>query len=186
MAKLYDSIDAERRAFIEKQHMFFVATAPLDADGHVNLSPKGHDCFRILDEHKVCYLDLTGSGNETSGHLAENGRITFMWCAFDGSANIMRLYGKGHTALPGSPEFESLIGLFPQYPGVRQIIVADIDRVQSSCGYAVPKMKYTGERETLNKWAEQKSEAQLADYHRSKNTSTIDGLRAPIADVVGT
>ncbi|MEA5594672.1 pyridoxamine 5'-phosphate oxidase family protein [Rivularia sp. UHCC 0363] len=134
MAKVFDSITEELQKFIANQQMFFVATAPLSSTGHVNLSPKGLESFRILSQHKVAYLDLTGSGNETSAHLQENGRITLMFCAFEEPPCILRLYGSGNTILPGNPDWESLCSEFPQIPGTRQIIVADIDRVQTSCG----------------------------------------------------
>src|ERR687893_231773 len=122
----YDGITAELREFIERQRMFFVATAPLAAGGHVNVSPKGLDCFRVLGARRVAYLDLTGSGNETSAHLRENGRLTLMFCAFQGPPRILRLYGTGTTALPGSPTWAELRPLFPDHPGARQIIVADV------------------------------------------------------------
>src|SRR5258708_16985973 len=136
MAKVYDSINDDLKDFIGEQHVFFVATAPLDGAGHINLSPKGLDCFRILSPRQVAYLDLTGSGNETSAHLHENGRITFMFCAFDGPPNILRLYGTGRTILAGSPEWADLNHHFPTIPGARQIIITDITLVQTSCGYA--------------------------------------------------
>src|SRR5690242_15176334 len=117
MAKLYDSINDDLREFIAEQHVFFVATAPLDAAGHVNVSPKGLDSFRILSPNRVAYLDLTGSGNETSAHLHENGRITIMFCAFNGSARILRLYGHGRTILPGSSEWPELFSMFTAQHG---------------------------------------------------------------------
>lgn len=176
MAKFYQSITPAIREFIEQQHLFFVASAPLSADGHVNLSPKGMDTFRILSEHEVAYLDLTGSGNETSAHLLENGRITFMFCSFTAQANIVRLFGTGRAILPGTPEWDALSPLFPVYPGVRQIITATIHKTQTSCGYAVPFMEYVGERDTLNKWARGKGEDGIAQYHQEKNLCSQDGL----------
>jgi hypothetical protein len=158
MGKVVESINETLQTFIEAQHIFFVASAPLDPAGHVNLSPKGLDCLRVLSPHRVAYLDLTGSGNETSAHLLENGRITFMFCAFDGPPNIVRLYGQGRVILPDSPEWPELSALFPPYPGTRQIVVADIDRVQTSCGYAVPLYEFVDDRETLIKWAEVKGD----------------------------
>ncbi len=117
MAKLFESITEELQKFIANQHMFFVGTAPLDSNGHVNLSPKGLESFRILSAHKVAYLDLTGSGNETSAHLQENGRITIMFCAFEGAPSILRLYGTGKTILPNNLEWESLYSQFSEIPG---------------------------------------------------------------------
>jgi hypothetical protein len=181
VAKFYDAISDELREFIEAQHIFFVATAPMAGDGHVNLSPKGHDVFRVLGPNRVGYLDLTGSGNETSAHLLENGRITFMFCAFEGPANILRLYGTGRAVLPQSPEWADLAPQFNLLPGTRQIIVADIDQVQTSCGFAVPFFDYVGERETLQKWAENRGEDGLAVYWSEKNTQSIDGLPTPLA-----
>ena len=131
MGKVVERITDELRAFIEAQPLFFVGTAPLEVDGHVNLSPKGLDCLRVLGPHRVAYLDLTGSGNETSAHLAQNGRITLMFCAFQGPPNILRLYGRGTTVLPGDSARGELRPLFPAYPGVRQIITVSVHRVQT-------------------------------------------------------
>jgi hypothetical protein len=181
MGKFYQSITEKLAEFIRAQPLFFVATAPLGAEGHVNLSPKGLDSFRVLGPNQVAYLDLTGSGNETSAHLAENGRVTFMFCAFSGPPNILRLYGQGRTVLPGDGEWDELAGLFPRIPGARQVIVADISLVQTSCGYAVPLMEQVGERDTLTRWAERKGEEGLDAYRREKNVRSIDGLDAPLA-----
>ena len=181
MGKFYDHIPADQQAFIREQHVFFVASAPLSPDGHVNVSPKGMDCFRVLGPNQVAYLDLTGSGNETSAHIAENGRITFMFCALTGPPNILRLYGHGQTALPDSAEWAALHTQFPDYAGARQIIVAEIDRVQTSCGFAVPFMDYQSERETLVKWAESKGEPALTDYRTTNNAKSVDGLPTPLA-----
>ncbi len=154
MAKVHDSIDDHIREFISNQHLFFVSTAPLSAEGHVNLSPKGLDCFRVLSPLRVGYMDLISSGNETSAHLLENGRITFMFCSFDGPPNILRLYGRGHAVLPGSIEWGALSPLFTILPSTRQLIIADITRVQTSCGFGVPLYDYQGERDQHTKWAE--------------------------------
>jgi Pyridoxamine 5'-phosphate oxidase len=182
MAKLYDHITDHLAEFIRAQPMFFVASAPLAADGHVNVSPKGLDCLRILSPQRVAYLDLTGSGNETSAHLHENRRITFMFCAFNRPPSILRLYGQGYTILPGSEEWEQLKPLFPDYSGARQIIAADIDRVQTSCGYAVPLMDYVGQRDTLLRWANTKGDQELEEYRCEKNVRSIDGLPTPLAE----
>lgn len=180
MAKFYDEISERLQEFIGAQHMFFVATAPLSADGHVNLSPKGQDCFRVLTPHRVAYLDLTGSGNETSAHLHENGRITFMFCAFDGAPNIVRLFGTGRVVLPSDAEWADLRGMFPQIPGGRQIVIADIHKAQTSCGQAVPLMEFVADRDILNKWAEIKGPEGLSAYWCEKNTASIDGLPTPL------
>jgi hypothetical protein len=181
MGKVYEALTEDLQTFIQAQHVFFVATAPLSAEGHVNLSPKGLDSFRILSPNRVAYLDLTGSGNETSAHLYENRRITFMFCAFDGPPNILRLYGTGRTILPDAPEWVELLPRFPAYPGIRQIILADITRVYTSCGYAVPRMEYVGERDTWVRWAETKGEEALVTYRQEKNSFSIDALPAPLS-----
>ena len=178
MGKVFDSITSELQAFIEAQPMFFVATAPLAPGGHVNLSPKGLDCLRILSPHRVAYLDLTGSGNETAAHLAENGRITIMLCAFSGAPRIVRLHGRGEVVLPSDTAWASLIDGFSALPGVRQIITVDVTRVQTSCGFGVPHMELVGQRDTLLRWAEAKGDA-LPRYREAKNARSIDGLPAP-------
>ena len=181
MAQTYDVITPELQSFINAQPMFFVATAPLDALGHVNLSPKGLDSFRVLSPLQVAYLDLTGSGNETSAHLLENGRITFMFCAFSGPPRILRLYGQGRIVLPGAAGWDELQPLFPTLPGIRQVIVAEITRVQTSCGFGVPLMHYEGQRDTLSRWATAKGEDGLVTYRQQKNMASIDGLPTVLA-----
>ncbi|WP_421656148.1 pyridoxamine 5'-phosphate oxidase family protein [Leptothermofonsia sp. ETS-13] len=181
MAKLFDEITDELQRFIVNQHIFFVATAPLSSLGHVNLSPKGLDSFRILSPRQVAYLDLTGSGNETSAHLQENGRITFMFCAFQDAPCILRLYGHGYVVLPDSPQWEELYPLFCPIPGMRQIIVADIERVQTSCGTGVPLYEYQGQRDALLNWAVKKGEQGIREYQQLKNRVSIDGLLTPLA-----
>ena len=173
MGDIHASITPRLAAFIERQPLFFVASAPLSADGHVNVSPKGQDTFRVLSPHQVAYLDLTGSGNETSAHLAENGRVTFMFCAFEGPPQILRLFGTGRTVLPGDGEWDDLRGRFGEgIVGVRQAIVADIHRVQTSCGYAVPRMDLVEDRDTLDRWARNKGPLRLEDYRREKNVAS--------------
>ena len=181
MGKDHSQINDDHRAFIENQRMFFVCTAPLNGEGRINLSPKGFDCFRVLSPTRVGYLDIVGSGNETSAHLLENGRITFMFCAFDGPPKILRLYGKGRTVLPGDDEWNELVNHFTLLPATRQIIVADIFQVKSSCGFGVPIYEYTGERDHAFKWAENKGEDGLEDYKKEKNMISMDGLPTPIA-----
>jgi hypothetical protein len=176
MGKFHDSIKPAHKEFIEKQHIFFVSTAPLSADGHINLSPKGLDCFRVLADNKVAYMDLISSGNETSAHTLENGRITFMFCSFDGAPNILRLYGKGFTVLPGSAEWTTYASHFTIYPSTRQLIVADIDLVQTSCGFGVPLFEYVGERAIHFDWAEKKGADGLLDYIQKNNLTSLDGL----------
>jgi len=176
MAKFYDSILDQHREFIAKQKMFFVASSPLSLDGHVNLSPKGSDSFRVLSDHRVAYMDVIGSGNETSAHLLENGRITFMFCAFEGPPNILRLYGHGRTILPGDSEWNDLTQHFQLQLATRQVIVADIDKVQTSCGFSVPLYEYLGERDHAEKWALKKGAEGLEAYKAEKNRTSMDGL----------
>ena len=180
MAKFFDTMSEHIQKFIEEQHVFFVASAPLSAEGHVNLSPKGMDSLRVLSPNRVAYIDLIGSGSETSAHLRENGRITLMWCAFKGKPDIVRLYGNGRAVLPSDPEWQELSALFPHYINARQIITADIHMVQTSCGYAVPVMEYVGDRDTLTRWAEAKGEDGLVEYVCEKNVESIDGLPTPL------
>ena len=176
MGSFFNFIEVKHQSFIEQQKMFFVATAPVGADGHINLSPKGMDSFRVLTPNKVAYLDLVGSGNETSAHILENGRITFMFCAYDGPPNILRLYGKGRTVLPKHEEWTALAANFITPLGTRQIIVADIDMVQTSCGYSVPLFTYKGERNHADKWAQNKGKDGLEKYMKDKNQVSMDGL----------
>jgi hypothetical protein len=175
MGKLFTAILPEHEAFIAKQRVFFVGTAPLAADGHVNISPKGYDAFRILSPTEVAYLDVTGSGNETSAHVLENGRITFMFVAFEGPPMILRLYGTGRVVLPNTPEWDAIAPRFELLPGTRQIVCATLHAVKTSCGFSVPFYEYAGERDTLIKWAENKG-GSLPDYHREKNVVSMDGL----------
>ena len=167
------------RSFIEAQPLFFVATAPLAPDGHVNVSPKGLDgTFVVLDEHSVAYLDLTGSGSETVAHLRENGRITVMFCAFEGAPNIVRLHGTGRYVALHDAEFASYRGFFADHPGARGIVVVDVHRVSDSCGYAVPLMTHDGDRDLLTRWADNRGDEGLATYRAAKNATSIDGLPA--------
>lgn len=177
MATQYSQLDPVHRDFIARQHIFFVASA---ADGaRINLSPKGLAGMRVLDERTACYLDLTGSGNETAAHLRADGRLTFMFCAFEGAPLILRLYGRGRVALRGSAEYARVLadafgGAEPV--GARQIVILDIDLVQTSCGYGVPHYVYQDERPSLVRWAESKGEEGLAAYRREKNARSMDGL----------
>ncbi|MGI0486153.1 pyridoxamine 5'-phosphate oxidase family protein [Pantanalinema rosaneae CENA516] len=180
MAKLFDRITEELQQFIAIQPIFFVATAPLSRSGHVNMSPKGLDSFRILSPYQVAYLDLTGSGNETSAHLQENGRITFMFCAFQEPPCILRLYGQGRVVLPDTPDWHDLYAKFVPIPGARQIIVADISRVQTSCGLGVPLFEHQAQRQHLVTWADKKGEQGLKEYRQLKNSVSVDGLPTPL------
>jgi hypothetical protein len=182
MGKLFDALLPEHEDFIRKQRLFFVGSAPLSEEGHINLSPKGHDVIRIISSTEIAYLDLTGSGNETSAHIAENGRITLMFCSFEGPPLILRGYGKGRVILPETSEWDHLIPQFELLPGARQIIFITLHKIQTSCGYAVPNFSYTGERETLQRWAIQKGEEGLEQYQREKNSISLDGLPTPIGE----
>jgi hypothetical protein len=176
MGKFHPKILPEHEAFIRDQHIFFVATSPLKNDGRVNLSPKGLDAFRVLSDHEVGYMDLISSGNETSAHTRENGRITFMFCSFGDKPLIMRLYGKGRAAIKGSAEYVHYAPLFTTFPSTRQLVIAEIDLVQTSCGFGVPLFKYEGERDIHFEWAERKGEEGLKEYIRKNNLVSLDGL----------
>ena len=184
MAKVFEEITPNLQAFIQQQQLFFVATAPRSDQGHVNLSPKGLDSFRVLSPNRVAYLDLTGSGNETSAHLQENGRITLMFCAFTDKPMILRLYGQGRTVLPEhTDDWQNLQPHFDAIAGQRQIVVADIHRVQTSCGMGVPLFDYQGQRDELLNWAEKKGPESLAEYQLKKGSQSIDGLLTPIGAI---
>ena len=177
MGKVYPGIDPKLARWMTAQPMFVVATAPLDADGLINVSPKGMaGTFTVVDEHTVAYLDLTGSGIETIAHLRQNGRIVVMFTAFDGRPNIVRLHGRGEAVLPGDPRFDELLPRFSTHPGVRSIIVIAVQRVSDSCGYAVPRMDYVDDRTVLDLSNAKQGEDGLAEYRRKKNSASLDGL----------
>jgi hypothetical protein len=178
MATVVGAIDDAIGAFIGAQHMFFVATAPLAEDGHVNLSPRGLDTFRMLSPHRVAWLDHVGSGAETIAHVRENGRLTVMFCAFQGPPKIVRLHGRGGVLRPADDGFAELRALFGEAPPARAIITLDVDRVSHSCGFGVPLYEYKGQRTQLTDWADRKGEAALRAYQAQKNARSIDGLPA--------
>src|SRR5262249_33298123 len=165
-----------------EQLVFFVASAPLSANGHVNVSPKGLDTFRVLGPQQVAYLDLTGSGNETAAHVTENERLTIMFCGFSVRPQIVRLYCLARVVVGASEEWPSMIKQFPNHPGRRQVIVGDVEFVQTSCGYAVPEMKFVSGRETLTRWAEAKGDEGLVEYRRMHNRASLDVLETPVTD----
>lgn len=179
MGAALTAISPELEAFIKAQHVFFVGSAPGEG-GHVNVSPKGLDTLRILSPTRVAYLDLTGSGNETAAHVTQNGRLTIMFCAFEGKARIVRLYGRGRVVMPGDGEWAGLAGAFPAQAGARQVIVLEIERVASSCGFGVPRLAFVGERPDLPEWAQRKGETGLEEYRAKVNRVSIDGLPAPV------
>ena len=179
MGKVHEAVAGRLRDFIEAQHVFFVATAPLAADGHVNMSPRGiQGTFAVLDEHTFAWLDGTGSGSETIAHLRENGRITVMFCAFDGPPNIVRLHGTGRVVTVYDEGYDELAAHFAELPGARAVVVVDVERISDSCGWGVPLMSYEGERNLLQPYFERKGVDGSADYRRRKNRASLDGLPA--------
>jgi Pyridoxamine 5'-phosphate oxidase len=176
MGSIFPELDARLRDFIAEQKMFFVATAPLAADGHVNVSPKGLDCLRILGPRMVAYVDFTGSGIETVAHVRENGRLTLMFCAFQGPPRILRLRGRAEAIEPNDDEWDRYYGQLPQHDSARSIIVLHIEMVADSCGYGIPLYDYVGERSQLNAWCERKGPEGIAEYKSKKNRYSIDGL----------
>ena len=176
MSKAIESITPELREWLRQQHLFFVATAPRNEHAHLNCSPKGGDSFRVIRDHEVAYIDFTGSGIETISHLQENGRIVIMFCAFSGPPKIVRLHGKGIVLYPGTPGFTTLAKHFPEHPGTRAIIHVHVSRISESCGFAVPRFEYIDNRDTLDKWAQQKEAPELAAYRAKKNQHSIDGI----------
>lgn len=177
MGRVHERIDDTLAAYLARQPVFFVATAPSGPDGHLNLSPKGLEgTFAVLDPHTVAYLDLTGSGVETIAHLRDDGRITIMFCAFEGKPRIVRLYGRGGVVLPDDPDFDALAGRFPPRAGIRSVIRVAVERISDSCGYGVPLMRLEGERDDLVRWATRKGDESLEAYRAEKNATSIDGL----------
>lgn len=178
MSKFYTKITSRLQQFIEAQKIFFVATSP--NSGRINLSPKGMDSFRVVDENRVLWLNVTGSGNETAAHLLENDRITIMFCAFEGAPNILRLYGKGKEIKEGNASWNKLISLFPETPGTRQIFDIQVESAQTSCGMSVPFFDFKEERNELNNWAEKQGKEGIKKYWKEKNQESIDGLETNI------
>ena len=182
MGKTFDEIDDRLASWIERQHVFFVGTAPLAGDGHVNVSPKGDlRSFRILGPHRVAYLDLVGSGAETIAHVRENGRIVVMFCAFEGPPRIVRLHGRARATLPGDSGFEQLLERFSDPPehALRSVVEIEVERIADSCGYGVPLMRFEGNRTQYDRWVEKKlRDGGLEAYVAEKNALSIDGLPA--------
>ena len=180
MAKQYDHINSRIKKFIEAQKMFFVATA--SENSRINLSPKGMDTFRVLDEKRVIWLNLTGSGNETAAHLEADGRITMMMCAFEGAPMILRIYGRGSVIHPKHEKWDELIGMFPDLGGKRQIIDVKVEMVMTSCGMSIPLYEFKDERRELDDWAKGKGEEGIKEYWKEKNEKSIDGLPTRIEE----
>jgi predicted pyridoxine 5'-phosphate oxidase superfamily flavin-nucleotide-binding protein len=179
MGKVHERIDDRLRAFLEAQHVFFVGTAPLSADGRVSVSPKGvGGTFVVLDDRTVAYLDITASGAETIAHLRENGRVTLMFCAFEGPPNVVRLHGRGRVVSLYDAGFADLLEHFDERRGARAVIVVDVERVSDSCGYGVPLYDLVGERDLLPAFMDRKGADGQAAYRRTKNRTSIDGLPA--------
>ena len=176
MGKRYDTLNSDLQAWISQQKLFFVATAPLASDGHVNCSPKGADTFRILNDRVVAYLDLTGSGIETLAHVQENRRIVIMFCAFEGSPKIVRLHGQAEVLYPDHPEFSDLSQKFESHLSARAIIRVTVTRISDSCGFGVPRFDFVAQRDTMDRWAETKGSDGLILYRREKNRVSIDGI----------
>jgi hypothetical protein len=176
MGQVYQQIDETLAAWIAAQPLWFVATAPLSADGLVNVSPRGHDSFSVLSPLTVAWVDLTGSGVETVAHLRENGRICVMFASFDKRPRIVRLHGRGTVRLAGDPLYDEVIALHPQHPSTRAVIVVDVDRVSDSCGYGVPVMDVVGERDLLRLNALKRGKEGLQAYRAEKNAKSLDGL----------
>jgi len=177
MATKFEKLEDKHRDFIARQHIFFTASAAPDT--RVNISPRPTNALRILGPNTVAYLDQTGSGNETAAHIKADGRMTIMFCAFEGPPMILRLHGKGHNHFRGSPEYARLLDAHfdgTEFPGARQIVVLEADLVVSSCGYGVPFFDYKRDRPGLDNWASQKSEEELVAYRRQKNRASLDGL----------
>jgi len=179
MGKVLEEIDASLAGFLRAQRLFFVASAPTSVDGMVNVSPKGLEgSFAVLGPREVAYLDLTGSGAETIAHLRDNGRICLMFCAFDGPPRIVRLHGRGEAVPLGDPRFPALAGHFADLPGARSVVRVDVTRVADSCGFAVPRMEFAGDRDQLVRWAGNRGPGGLAAYRAERNAVSIDGLPA--------
>jgi predicted pyridoxine 5'-phosphate oxidase superfamily flavin-nucleotide-binding protein len=179
MGKVYERLDDRWRRFIAAQPLYFVATAPSGPDGHVNVSPKGYaDTFAIFDDTTVGYLDLDGSGIETIAHLRQNGRVTVMFCSFGRTAKILRLYGTGRVVVPADPDWDHLVSQFGQHPGVRSIIVVDVDRIADSCGYSIPTMTEASERDLLDRWATRDDVRARRSARAGAPRASIDGLPA--------
>jgi hypothetical protein len=177
MGKTYNEITPDLLKWIKKQKVFFVGTAPLSGEGHINVSPKGLDSFRVLDEHTVAYQDLTGSGIETIAHLQENGRIVIMFVGFEGPPKIVRLHGRGEPVMPEHPDFATLEKFFADHPGTRAYIRITLDRISDSCGYSIPLYEYKGDRDVLDKWTAAKGPDGMIEYRQVKNQQSIDGLK---------
>lgn len=186
MGKEFQEIDERMQRWIEKQHMFFVSTAPLADDGLINCSPKGLDSLRVIGSRSIVYADTGGSGIETVAHLKENGRIVLMLCAFEGPPKIFRFYGTGRSVEPHDEEFAGLLSRFPEMPAIRNFVVIDVECIRDSCGYGVPLYEFKKERDSLSNWSENKSDDELLDYRIENNARSLDGLPGLDVDAIVT
>ncbi|MGJ7440719.1 pyridoxamine 5'-phosphate oxidase family protein [Aquipuribacter sp. MA13-6] len=176
MAKVFEALDDRLTTWIGAQPMWFVATAPLAPDGHVNVSPRGHDSLVVLGPHRVAWVDYTGSGVETIAHLRENGRVCLMFASFGAHPRIVRLHGRGTVVLPGEAVFDEVTARLPAHPGTRAVVDVAVTRISDACGWGVPVMQVTGERDLLRAHAQKKGPDGLAEYRRTKNATSVDGL----------
>lgn len=173
MAKIFDALSEAHQRFIEEQHIFFCGTAA--AEGRVNVSPKGMDSLRVTGPNRILWLNFTGSGNETAGHIARIPRMTLMWCSFTKRPQILRTYGTARAIHRNDPGWEAAIAPFGDRLGARQVFEQQVTAVQTSCGYSIPFMDFAGDRDTLTRWAEDRGEAGVRDYWDTRNRETIDG-----------
>ena len=180
MAEQFDSLSQDFVDWIHAQHVYFVATAA--KDGRVNVSPKGQDSLRVTGPNQICWMNLTGSGNETAAHLLDTNRITLMWCAFEGLPRILRVYGRAQTIHERDPQWQACTQYIPPTAGTRQYYLIDIDLVQTSCGYAVPFMDFQEDRQVLNQWAEKRGKESVRQYWQDKNQFSIDGLPTQVIE----
>lgn len=176
MGKVFEGIDEALRTWIEAQPMWFVATAPLASDGHLNVSPRGHDSFSVLSAHRVGWVDYAGSGIETIAHLRDNARIVLMWCSYGPRPRIVRIHGRGSVAMPGEPAYDEVVFRHPAHPSTRAVVTVQVERVSDSCGWGVPVMDLVGERSLLRQDAEKRGVEGLATYRAQRNAVSLDGL----------
>ena len=180
MAEKFSELTDGLTQFIEQQHVFFTGTAR--SEGSVNVSPKGTECLKVLTAKQLVWQNLTGSGNETAAHLLQNKRMTLMFCSFDKKPMILRLYGSAKAIHPRDTDWNKYLGMFPEHLGTRQFFLMDIDLAQTSCGFAVPLMGFSGERGALDTWSENKGEAGIHNYWKEKNLLSIDGFETGLFD----
>lgn len=182
MSEKFEALTEKHIEFIQNQHVYFVGTAA--PSGFVNVSPKGMDSFRVIDESRIAWLNLTGSGNESAAHILEDARMTIMFCSFDKQPLILRLYGRATTVHPRDGRWRELIELFPENIGARQVFELELSLVQTSCGYSIPHYEFAGERKTLTKWAARKGTTGIGDYWKEENRLSLDNKNTGIFDDV--